>query len=384
MFLLLFILLNFFIIIFFTIRDIYKYNITFDEYFQRYSIYNYKLKQYDYLIHGASCGEIVSSIPIVKLLKNNKKNIIVSCHTVSGYRLIKNQLGNVEAVLKPYESIFTLFYFLYRVNPKTIIIIESDVWPLFACIAKLLNIRLISVNYKFKKEKPYRNAIHYHLLDKIYLKEPIDFYNDKYEFLGNIKLLKGMKSQLIVKKRMLVIISAHYDELEIHYKIIKFCLENNIKVVYIPRYLNYESELKEAFKTLNYYWLTDKNKNISKLISNFDLIVCFCYGLTNSFLSYSKLSIMGGTFDQVGGHNIFEPIVNHNYLIMGPNYKTCADLYTILNKYNIISICNSYIEVIRKILYFMNRNSFDIKNTLSYVEKYKENLNNRLKKILSC
>jgi len=257
---------------------------------------------------------------------------------------------------------------------------ESDIWPLFTSIAKLLNIRIIAINYTFKKEKPFRNLIHYYLLDKIYLKEPIDFYNAKYEFLGNIKLLNAGKSQLIVKKRMLTIISAHYDEFEIHRKIITFCLENNIKVVYIPRYLNYESELKEAFKTLNYYWLTDKNKNISKLISNFDLIVCFCYGLTNSFLSHSKLSIMGGTFNQVGGHNIVEPIVNYNYLIMGPNYKTCADLYTILNKHNIISICD--VDINERILYFIDHNSEDIANTLLYLEKYRDNLNNRLETIL--
>ena len=200
----------------------------------------------------------------------------------------------------------------------------------------------------------------------------------------DIKLLKCGTTQLVVKKHLLVIISAHYDELEIHCKIIKFCLENNIKVVYIPRYLNYERELKEAFKTLNYYWLTHTNENIPKLIDTNYLIICYCYGLTNSFLSYSKLSIMGGTFDQVGGHNIFEPIVNHNYLIMGPNYKTCADLYTILNKYDIISICNSYIEVINKILHFMNRNSFDIINTLSYIQMYRKNLNNRLKNVLAC
>ena len=343
---------------FLSIIDIFQYNITFNEYVMRYSIFNCKLKQYDCLIYGASCGEIISSLPIVKLL--NKKNIIVSCHTVSGYRLIKNQLGKVEAILKPYESIFTLFYFLYRINPKTIIIIESDVWPLFTCIAKLLNIRIISVNYKFKKEKSYRNAVHNYLLDKIYLKEPVDFYDDKYQFLGNIKLLKYENTQLIVKKRMLTIISAHQDELKIHYKIIEFCLENNIKVVYIPRYLNYEKKLKEMFKTLNYYWLTHKNENIPKLIDTNDLIICYCYGLTNSFLSHYKLSIMGGSFDQVGGHNIVEPIVNHNYLIMGPNYKTCADLYTILNKYDIISICNNN-EINDSILYFIDRNPVDIK-----------------------
>ena len=89
---------------------------------------------------------------------------------------------------------------------------------------------------------------------------------------------------------------------------------------------------------------------------------------------------MGGTFNQIGGHNIVEPISNYNYLIMGPNYKTCNDLYIILNKYNIISICD--VDINDRILYFIDHNSEDIVNTLLYLKKYRDGLNNSLKSIL--
>ena len=374
-------LLNIILIVIPTVIDIYKYKITILEYLQRLSLYKTKRK-YDYLIHGASCGEILLSIPIVKNLEQNKNRVIVSCDTVSGYRLIKKKLGKTNVVLKPYENIFILLYFFYIMNPENIIIIESDIWPIFIGVVKLLNIRIIAINYKFKPEKPYRNKIHYYLLDKIYLKESVNLVNEKYEFLGNIKLLNCGNSRLIVKKNLLVIISAHCDELEIHCKIIYFCLKNNIKIVYIPRHLNYEKILKMKFRELKYHWLIDKNKNIKKLINDFDLIICYCYGLTNEFLSHSKLSVMGGTFNKIGGHNIFEPIVNHNYLIMGPNYNTCADLYIILNKFKIISVCDNITKLTEEILYLNDRSIDDINKTLSYIDNYIHDLRNKLKYIL--
>ena len=64
---------------------------------------------------------------------------------------------------------------------------------------------------------------------------------------------------------------------------------------------------------------------------------------------------------------------------MDLNYKRCADLYTILNKYNIIAICNN-IDIEDLILYFIDYNAKDITNTLLYLEKYRNDLNNSLKK----
>ena len=131
-----------------------------------------------------------------------------------------------------------------------------------------------------------------------------------------------------------------------------------------------------------YHWLIDKNKNIKKIINDFDLIICYCYGLTNEFLSHSKLSVMGGTFNKIGGHNIFEPIVNHNYLIMGPNYTTCDDLYRILNKFKIISVCDNITKLTEEILYLNDRSIDDIDRTLSDIDNYIHNLRNKLKYIL--
>ena len=35
---------------------------------------------------------------------------------------------------------------------------------------------------------------------------------------------------------------------------------------------------------------------------------------------------MGDTFNKVGGHNLIEPAIKQNAIILGPNYHTCKEI----------------------------------------------------------
>ena len=123
MILLFFFLLNFTIIFLSIIKDIYKYNINFSEFKQRLGFININDNyKYNYLIHGASCGEILSSKYIINKLKNKNSKFILTSHTPTGYRLIKKYY--TKSYLKPYDTIFTnLIFFIFN-KPEFIIIID--------------------------------------------------------------------------------------------------------------------------------------------------------------------------------------------------------------------------------------------------------------------
>ena len=40
---------------------------------------------------------------------------------------------------------------------------------------------------------------------------------------------------------------------------------------------------------------------------------------------------MGDTFNKIGGHNLVEPAINKNIILIGPNYNTCIDMVNLLN-----------------------------------------------------
>lgn len=377
-----FLLFNLFILLFFLIRDIIKYNINFSEFKERLGINTLKCRNYDYLIHGASCGELQSIIPIIKILKNKNKNFLISGWTPSGVRLLKKK-GINNTILKPYETFINIFFFILNYKFKKLIIIESDIWPIFIIIIKLLRIKIIAINYKKKEKKKLRNILHNLLIDKIFLKNNINIsdYLSKYEFLGNTKLL-NVKTDLIElpkKNNIITIVSAHENEFFIHKKIIKYCIDNNVKIIYIPRYLSDNLSNKHKFKDFNYYLLDKQTINFDNIVNNNNLIVCNLYGIVQLALSVSKICIMGGTYNNVGCHNLVEPIINKCLIIMGPSFHTQKDMFDVLNIEKCIYICSNYKIIINTLkILLLSDSENKINNTINYLKKYNINIKKKL------
>ena len=78
---------------------------------------------------------------------------------------------------------------------------------------------------------------------------------------------------------------------------------------------------------------------------------------------------MGNTFNNIGGHNIIEPIINFNHLLIGPIHYTCID---IINKMKHINICYDEYELI-------NTTKNIISNIKNYNYKLFENYNEIIK-----
>ena len=53
-------------------------------------------------------------------------------------------------------------------------------------------------------------------------------------------------------------------------------------------------------------------------------------GYLNKILQQSHLCLMGGTFNDTGGHNLIEPCINKNAILTGPNTHTQENQVNIL------------------------------------------------------
>ena len=377
MILLNFFFFNLFLIFFFILKDVYSYNISKKELYQRLGFIKQNNYYIDYLIHGSSCGEVITSLPIIKLLKNKNKKFIISAGTLTGYRLIKRKVK--YSIPKPYDSFLTILIFYYLIRPKNIIIIESDVWPIMISIGKLLNINIILINYIFKEKKPLRNLFHRLVANKIYVREKLNFFNSQYKYLGNIKYLnKPSESNYILKKKCLSILCAYKNELNIHFNVIKYCIENDIKIIYIPRHLNFIDDIKGKFSFFKPIFINNDIKNIERILNNNNLIVVNCFGLTNKLLEFSKVTIMGGTFNTIQGHNILEPIYKLNYVIVGPHHETIKSTIRTINYKNIIVKIDQQdiYSIISNII-----NNYNIKDLLFIINTIKNNNKKLLEKL---
>ena len=298
---------------------------------------NPRVGRHDILIHAASCGEAMSMRPVLLL-----KSAVLSIHTPAGYALMTKQGYN--CILKPFDTLFSMGVLFFRVRPRIVLIAESDVWPIFMFYAVLLRKKIFFVNYTVKPGRPLRNFIHRLLATAIYVKEPHP--DPYYTYLGNLKLLTA-PVELPVKSAqpILLIASAGQEEIDLHIAYIKaFPM---IKFIYVPRHLDWEATLRTKLDQaeIKYAWN-------SSAFSRDNVYVCFKHGKLNKLLLESNLCLMGDTFNHIGGHNVLEPVYARNYLLLGPNYKTCADLIHLLpkNAYTIVADLQELIGVTERLL----------------------------------
>jgi len=301
--------------IIFSLVDFFKYKISFIDYIQRFSLYN-QVKQSDYLLYGVSCGEVLSLKPIANYLNLKNKSYTICSQTYSSFKMIK---FTNNKILLPFDNFITMFNLFRIVIPNIIIISERDIRLFFILWAKLFGCKIYFINYQRKYK--FMDKIHYLIADKILLRKGIS--DKKYNLFGDLKWLSAIDYNYPkFNQTTIIIASANKEEIDLHINLINNI--NNCKIIYVPRYLNWENELRNKFRNLNYNWITN---DISS-IENHHINIVWSYGLLNHLYSKSHICIMGNTFynPKKGGHNLVEPAINSNAIILGPDYITCKDL----------------------------------------------------------
>ena len=107
---------------------------------EKYSLPS-KLKKKGKLIwfHGASVGELLSIIPLVKNYENNKsiRQILITSSTLSSSKVLKKyKFKKTVHQFYPIDHIFFTRKFLNHWNPTLAIFIDSEIWP---CMFKNLH-----------------------------------------------------------------------------------------------------------------------------------------------------------------------------------------------------------------------------------------------------
>ena len=162
--------------------------------------------------HGASVGEILSIIPLIKNYeKNNSINqILITTSTLSSSKILKKY--NFKKTVHQFYPIDYFFFtkkFLNYWNPDFAIFIESEIWPwMFKDIRKknipliLLNARLTKKTYmRWIKIKNFSKSVFGKITKAYPQNQETKEYLKKLEvkkinYLGNLKFAKSDKENL--------------------------------------------------------------------------------------------------------------------------------------------------------------------------------------------
>ena len=375
---------------------------------EKIGIYSKKKIKNNIWIHAASIGELMSVIPIINKLENNKKikSIIVTTTTNSSAKIFsKLRFKKTFHIYFPLDNNFLTKRFINYWQPQTAIFVESEVWPNMYKNLKINKIPIIILNARIVKKTLNKWQIFpsfaREVFDKITLALPSNLETLKYlkqlqvkniSVAGNLKYygeknIKGINDKLLRNKfknsKIWCAASTHKNEEIFLGKLHKNLKKNNKQLItiIIPRHINRVPEIIDDMNKLGLKTITHSSN--LKIKNNTDIYLVDSYGVSSKFYNLTNLTFVGGSIINHGGQNPLEPARFGNFIINGPNVNNFREIYSFLTRHKMSITTSSSLKMEKIILKKLNykKNKQNIKKiikigkqvldkNLLYINKY--------------
>ena len=360
-------------------------------------------------IHVASLGEYEQGLPIFKEIKSLYKNhkIILSFFSSSGYEVRKdNPIGDLTIYL-PLDSPYNAKKFISLLNLKMAFFVKYEFWPnylqnlrnnsiptfLLAGLFRenhwffkwygsgFLNLLKSSITHFFVQNKDSKNLLLNHNItnctlmgdsrfDRVYslLKQNNEIAKIKEFVGGKICFVAGSTWE---KDESLMIDSINEN--------------NNLAWIIAPHQIN-EKQIKKFQDRLKCESIIHSNLNQNNF-NTAKVLIIDSIGLLTRLYSYSDISYVGGGMSNSGLHNILEPAIFKNPILIGKNYLNFPEAKDLIAEKGAVSVKNAkeFQSVLNKLIEnkrtriemgeinfnYIKSNLGTTKNVISYLKERK-------------
>lgn len=283
---------------------------------------------------------------------------VISVSTLSGLSLAKSALSHVPIVAAPFDLRFSVKRFVSQVQPRVLILIETELWPnlVHTCFKKSVPVIIINGRLsprKFPKYKKYRWIMppvfpfitHAFVQEEIYRDRFVSLGLDpsKISITGNIKIdgvdtvCDEIRKEHLRKKtgfgndKTVLIFGSTRPGDELLASHCWNVLKNNypnLRLVIAPRHLDRINEIISYFQPQDVLlWSTCQELGNP---SNSEILIVDTLGELRFFYAIATLAVIGGSFYAgVEGHNPLESAALGIPTVFGPymgNFPDAAEL----------------------------------------------------------
>ncbi len=313
--------------------------------------------------HTVSAGETIAAAPMIQQLAEEWPALpfLVTTMTPTGSQQVQSRLGEwVDHCYAPYDFSFAVERFFAKVQPRLLVLMETELWPNLIAAAAQRDIPILLINARLS-ERSARGYAKIAGLSKVML-EQINFVacqtevhrhrfirlgvpEPRIQALGSVKFDIGLSPDLATQVRDLgrrlgvqprlnkaahgppvwIAASTHPGEEEIvldsFAQIRQAC--PTLLLILVPRHPN---------RTLSVVDLVEQRGFTSGLQSTtraepVDVLIGDVMGTLLQLYGLADVAFVGGSLVDVGGHNPIEPALFALPVISGPRQFNFADVF---------------------------------------------------------
>ena len=311
------------------------YRQNFGEYLKhRFWSRNNRSKQPLVWVHAASVGEVEAVTPLVRALLRQGEAVLFTSFTATGYRTAQNNFGNtVEQDIIPIDVTWICRRFLRQHNIKLCLLMETELWPELLYQAARNNLPIIQVNARLS-----RKSLEAPIFIRYILRRTMEYIslhltrndNDRKNLIqlgalqNKIKIVGNLKSAIeqspdyakLIERDYLLFASSRDDEEDLLLSQRPEGFEK-LLIVIAPRHPTRSKAIQQQLSQLG---LNYSVRSLSQSITEqTEVYLADTLGELKGLMAHARVVVMGGSFDQSGGHNIIEPAALGCAIITGPS-----------------------------------------------------------------
>lgn len=340
-------------------------------------------------IHAVSVGESIAAAPLIKALKkqNPEQPILVTTTTSTGAEQIEKLGDLVEHRYMPIDFSFAVRGFLKTINPKQMLIIETELWPNTLNVVHKAGIPITVVNARlsekscrnYAKVQPLFNLLHPNLTQILCQTESdaerfarLGVAKEKLTVTGSIKFdiqisdevkAKGkeLRSLLGEHRPVWIAASTHKGEdeqvLAAHKKVLE--TQPNALLILVPRH---PERFDDVFALCQQQGFTSVRRTTTPEVTDTtQVFLGDTMGEMLILMGAADVCFMGGSLigDKVGGHNVLEPLALGLPVINGPSYFNFKEIVEEFKSLNKIHIINDNSDLAQQVSYLFKHTQID-------------------------
>lgn len=313
-------------------------------------------------VHAASVGEIVAASPIVRELKRRfpEETVVVSVVTATGHRMAQRIIPEADGhIFFPFDLPIITTRIVDIVNPKAILLVETELWPNFLRLAERRKLPVMMVNGRISDRSAKRYAWIHGFTERML--SQIKWFcmqsnqdakyiiamgacEERVQVTGNTKYDQTyavvtpeeeeslrMEFGLYHHHPVIIAGSLHKGEEEIVLEAFGKVKEvyPEAKLIMAPREITRGAQVEGL---VHRYGMTVQRRTMMTTVgaAQTDVLILDTIGELGRIYCLADIVFVGGSFARIGGHNILEPAAHGKPILVGPYMFNFKEIFALL------------------------------------------------------